>query len=405
MPHSLAPVQPSAQAGRPVSSCQTRTAPGPATGPAVLLLDEDAVDARGRRAAPAGTTTASPGRGRAEPQPGVGPAAGRASPSRPRCTSCDGGARRLARCAGSTAAPATPSSPATSSCSSPDPARRTATSPAASGGAVAPAVPQRAGEDDGDDVDVAGARAGRSPPRGRAGRRRSAAAGRASRRVGASTIRWSSALMTAAAGSPGPRRSAPNSSAVSRVQPTPERPAADDVGEEVDAQPHAGQPDEEDQGHAGRERPVPGARGQQRPGEDQRDGDQRGDAGGVPARVAQRLQPRAALRRSRAAPARSTSFSSVFSGPISATAVTTHAAVHQARRRTSSTSTGRKTTNRNQDSPGAVSTSSSVVEGRGAVVARRRAPRSPPRPGAAAARSPCARRRRAAPRRPGSRRP
>ena len=48
------------------------------------------------------------------------------------------------------------------------------------------------------------------------------------------------------------------------------------------------------------------------------------------------------------------SFSSVFSGPISATAVSTQAAVHQRRRQ--QTSSGRKTTNRNQDSPGVVRT-------------------------------------------------
>ena len=50
-------------------------------------------------------------------------------------------------------------------------------------------------------------------------------------------------------------------------------------------------------------------------------------------------------------------------------AVSTHAAVHQARRRTSSTSTGRKRRNRNQDKPGRGEHRQEVVQRHGPVVA------------------------------------
>ena len=209
------------------------------------------------------------------------------------------------RCAGSTAAPAPRRprrprrAPAPRRPAAPRRRRRPASAPSA------PAVPQRPGEDDGDDVDGRGARAGRSRRPARAGRRRSAAAGRASRRAGARTIRCVEAAHDVGRSAARPSAKAPKSSAVSRRPAHAERPAADDVGEEVHAEPHAGQPDEQDERDAGGERPVPGARGQQRPGQHQRDGDQRGDARGVPARDSSASPAARRPRRSRAAPARS----------------------------------------------------------------------------------------------------
>jgi hypothetical protein len=84
------PGQPSAQAGRPVSSCQTSTAPGPRTVRPSCCSTRTSSTPR-TTSSPGGTTTSSPGRGHASHSR----ASGRPRSTHPaaaRCTPGDGGA-------------------------------------------------------------------------------------------------------------------------------------------------------------------------------------------------------------------------------------------------------------------------------------------------------------------------
>ena len=168
-----------------VSSCQTSTAPGFGDGPAGLLLDEDAVRAARTTSRPGGTSTLSPGRDPRQPQPRVGAAAGRPSPSRaalaPRRTPAPRPARR---CAGSTAGPAPRRPRRSRRASAPSrpagrrrPRRRASTPPAQ----LCRSEPART------TATTSTSRCSCRPyprARARAGRRRSAAAGRGNRRSG-----------------------------------------------------------------------------------------------------------------------------------------------------------------------------------------------------------------------------
>ena len=276
----------SAQAGRSVSSCQTSATPGSSTTrPGCCSTSTESAPRNSRN--PAGTVRRRP----PDPEPGVVP---------PQVQPARRGAVHLVRGrgVGGGAAEVALQHPGTAVAG--DLVVLEAGAGAEDGDVagghrdvVVPAVVQGAGQNHGDDVDgavlvpaVAGPRL--EPVVGHPEQRpERAVAGREDHPlleghdVGRSAA-WCSART-------------PKISAVSRLHATPERPAADDVGEEVHAQPHPGQADEHDERHPGGERPVPGPAGEQRPGEDQRDRDQGGDARRVPAREAQRVVPRAAL--------------------------------------------------------------------------------------------------------------
>ena len=204
------------------------------------------------------------------PEPRVRPAAGRPSPSTRAVHLVRGGAGRAGAAAGSTAArarrrprrprrargprrPAAPRrrrapgrAPSPQSCRS-EPATTTATTSTARCSCRAVA---------------------RRPAPG--GRRRSAAAGPSDPSAGASRPAGRSPLTGAQAAPPALREGAEQQRREQRPGDA-ERPAADDVAQVVLAQPHPGEPDDDDQRHPDRERQIRRARaGQQRPRQHQR---------------------------------------------------------------------------------------------------------------------------------------
>ena len=224
------------------SSCQTSNCARPAR-PAGLLLDEHDVGA-GRRAGRADVTV-SP----------VGPAdhsrasGRRGRPSPHGAVHLVRGARRGLGAAQVALQHPRAVVPRDLVVVEPAPARSTATSPAASR-RRRPSVPQLPGEDDGDDVDgPVLVPAVALPGASRSSATRSSGPSEPS--VGRQHDPLPRApLAPAAAEPPGPRQTPRTAARAASAPADAERPAAEHVGQEVHAQPHAGQPDDEDERHA-----------------------------------------------------------------------------------------------------------------------------------------------------------
>ena len=282
-----------AQSGRPVSSRQSTSATSSAGTTSAAVVPGDGGLRPARSSSPAGTSTGTPAAARATHSRGVRPA--EVHPAR-------GGAAHLVRGRrGRVGRPQVALQHPRAAVPGDLVVHQAGAGPQdgdVAGGQrrpVAPPVPQRAGEHDGDDVDGARARARRSRAPAPAGRRRPAAAAPATV-VGVLQHTRAPARSRPSPAAPARgRRAARPAAARRRARPAdPQRPAAHDVGQEVHAQPHPGQPDQEHEQHA-RGRPQPARRrGEPRPGEHQAHGHERGDARGVPAREAQPavLQPR-----------------------------------------------------------------------------------------------------------------